>query len=122
MNRTSIRVEPVDNTHPAWQQVVSAISRSGNQHALLLHDGGWLSSRQSLLAAFDGDEVVGHLCFRVEPTRSPKGQVELRTKVDSFSIDVEANQKTVEDLLLRTGELRAKLMRCESPRVELAMC
>jgi hypothetical protein len=88
----------------------------------MLSDDGWLSSRQTVLAAFDGMDVVGHLCFRVEPMRSPMGRTVVRSRVDSFAVQPDGNSEAVEEMLLQTAEKRASLMQCSPPRVELAAC
>lgn len=122
MTHRSIRVEPIDNRHPSWTQVLSCIFRTGNQDTLMLNEDGWLSSRQTVLAAFDGSDVVGHLCFRVEPVPSDLGRPVVRSKVDSFSIQQEYSDQQVEDLLLQTAQQRAQLMQCSPPRMGLVAC
>ena len=74
MRQSTLRVEPVDNQHPAWGEVLAAIFRTGNRQSLQLTDDGWLSSRQTILAAFDGPQVVGHLCFSLHAFRSAIGR------------------------------------------------
>jgi hypothetical protein len=123
MTSTSeIRVESVDNDHPAWADVLSSIFRTGNQHTLMLGEDGWLSARQTVLAAFDGEQVIGHLSFRVEPIRSSLGRTVVRSKVDSFSVEPEYTEVDVEEMLLKSAESRAHLMQCAPPRVERAAC
>ena len=116
---TKILVEPIDNHHPAWGQVLSAILRTGNREAVLLREDGWLSSRQSVLAAFDGDQVVGHLCFRIEPTRCPAGLTSVKSRLDSFAVDGDYADHSIDEMLLDLAEARAKLMRCPAPQLAL---
>jgi len=122
MTDTSIRVEPIDNRHPAWSRVLAEIFRTGNREAIMLREDGWLSSRQTVLAAFDGGEMVGHLCFRIEPVRSSPGQTAVGSRVDSFSVDGQYSDQRVHDSLLSRAKLLAKLMKCSPPRIELAAC
>jgi hypothetical protein len=122
MTDTSIRVEPIDNRHPAWGEVLAAIFRTGHREAILLREDGWLSSRQTVLAAFDGSSVVGHLCFRLEPMRSTMGRAEVQSKIDSFAVDHGYANKSVETLLVRQAQSRAQVMKCTPPKLELVAC
>jgi hypothetical protein len=122
MINTSIRVEEVDNRHPHWSDVLGSIFRTGNQHSLLLREDGCLSTRQTVLAAFDGPLLVGHLCFRVEPARSSIGRTVVRSKLDSFAIEHDCDGQTVEELLFQTAQRRAETMQCAPPSLELAAC
>jgi hypothetical protein len=88
----------------------------------MLGEDGWLSARQTVLAAFDGPEVVGHLSFRVEPVRSSLGRTVVQSKVDSFSVAPEYAEQDVEELLLQSAQTRSRLMRCAPPRVERTAC
>jgi len=121
-NTSTIRVEPIDNHHPCWADVLSAIFRTGHQHTLLLGEDGWLSARQTVLAAFDGPQVIGHLSFRVEPVRSSLGATVVRSKVDSFEVDPGYSEQDVEEMLLQSAASRARLMQCVPPQIERAAC
>ncbi len=122
MTQNSIRVEPIDHRHPAWRDVLAAIFRTGQREAVMLREDGWLSSRQTVLAAFDGANVVGHLCFRVEPSRSKSGQTALQSKMDSFSVDGEYANQAVDELLVNHANSQARMMKCPPPEIELAAC
>jgi len=122
MTHNSIRVEPIDHRHPAWRDVLAAIFRTGHREALMLREDGWLSSRQTVLAAFDGQHVVGHLCFRVEAVRGKGGQSAVRSKMDSFSVDGEYAGQAVDELLVHRACLQARMMKCPPPRIEMAAC
>jgi hypothetical protein len=117
MRQNTLRVEPVDNQHPAWGQVLAAIFRTGNRQALQLGDDGWLSSRQTVLAAFDRDQVVGHLAFSLEPFRCEIGRARVNSRLDSFAVDPAYGGGAVDNMLQEVAEYRAKLMRCPPPRV-----
>jgi hypothetical protein len=119
MRQSTLRVEPVDNQHPAWGQVLAAIFRTGNQHSLQLGEDGWLSSRQTVLAAFDGSHVVGHLCFSLHPFRSEVGQARVNSRVDSFAVESDYTNQPVDEMLHEVAEYRARLMRCPAPRVAM---
>ncbi len=119
----AIRVEAVDTNHPAWGEVMQSIFRAGDGPAMLVHEHGRLSSRQTVLAALAGDEVVGHLCFRVEPTRCAVGRVAVRAKLDSFAVGDGHIGAAVADLLFKTADQRARLMNCRGPRARAnALC
>ncbi len=120
MRQSTIRVEPVDNQHPAWGRVLAAIFRTGNRQALQLSDDGWLSSRQTVLAAFDGDNIVGHLCFSLEPFRCEIGRARVNSRLDSFAVDSMYGGESVDDMLLEVAEYRSKLMKCPPPRVAVS--
>ena len=116
VRQNSLRVEPVDNHHPAWGQVLAAIFKTGNQHTLMLREDGWLSSRQTILAAFDHDHLVGHLCFSIEPVRSGVG-TRLASRVDSFAVEEPFGDNTVDEMLQEVAEYRSRLMKCAPPQV-----
>lgn len=118
---TRIRVEPIDHRHPAWTDVLNAIFRTGDRNAVLLREDGWLSSRQTVLAAFDGPLVVGHLCFRIEPRRS-QGRATINSRIDSLAVDTTHVDKSVEDLLLDRAHSHAQMMKCSPPQRLLAAC
>jgi hypothetical protein len=119
----TFRVEAVDTSHPAWDEVFDAIARAGDGPALMLNDSGRLSSRQTVVAAFTGEQVVGHLCFQIEATRSPVGGVQLRTRLDSFAVEADFAGTIVETLLADTADERARLMKCRGPRITaLVVC
>jgi hypothetical protein len=119
MRQNTLRVEPVDNHHPAWGAVLAAIFKTGNRQSLMLHEDGWLSSRQTILAAFDEDQVVGHLCFRIEPVRKAIGTPQLTSRVDSFAVDESYYGSDVDEMLQEVAEYQAKLMRCQPPSVAM---
>jgi hypothetical protein len=119
MRQSMLRVEPVDNQHPAWGQVLAAIFKTGNRQSLQLGEDGWLSSRQTILAAFDGAHVVGHLCFSLQPFRSEFGRASVNSRVDSFAVAADYCDQPVDEMLFEVAEYRARLMRCPPPRVAL---
>jgi hypothetical protein len=122
MNDNSIRVEPIDHRHPAWRDVLAAIFRTGDREAIMLREDGWLSSRQTVLAAFDGQNVIGHLCFRVEPVRDDGGQTAVKSRMDSFNVDGEYADQAVDELLVDSACSAARIMKCSPPQIELAAC
>ena len=77
-NKTSIRVELVDNWHAYWPAVLEAIASCGQLEALSIDADGWLSARQVLLVAFARDKsVAGHLCFQLVLAADLQGNVEM---------------------------------------------
>lgn len=61
------RIELVDDAHPAWPAVLQFIDMLGHRPQLQLMCSRWLAARQHVLAAFDGERVVGHLSFHLAP-------------------------------------------------------
>jgi hypothetical protein len=61
------RIELVDEWHREWPRVLDFIERTGQRQGLQVSPAGWVSARQAVLAAFIGDQVVGHLAFHIEP-------------------------------------------------------
>jgi hypothetical protein len=121
MKNTSIRVEPINNRHPAWSDVLAAIFRTGSRESVLISEDGWLSSRQTVLAAFDGDNVVGHLCFRIEPQRT-QGRAIVHSRVDSFAVEGTHAHHAVDKLLLDHADLHARVMKCTPPQPMMVAC
>jgi hypothetical protein len=114
-----IRLEIVDNWHRDWPAVLESIRRSGQAKLLLADVGGWLSARQSVLAAFKDNQVVGHLIFHVE-TMSTKqgsvvledGRVILEAHLDGLAVDPRYKDWGIEQLLLDFAEAHAKTLQC----------
>ena len=112
-----IRIEVVDNWHKDWESVLDSIKRNGQLAALMLDRDGWVIARQSVLAAFVGQRVVGHLFFHVEPTKSQgrDGRAELEARLDSLSVDEKASGD-VNGLLLQAAEAHSRVVRCRTFR------
>lgn len=106
---TEVKVESVDTTHPRWGCVLSSIRMTGNGPSLMLTADGFLSSRQTVLAAFCGGQVVGHASFRVEPARTAAAVV-VDAVLDSLSSHTA--DESVAHHLLQTARARAKVQRC----------
>jgi len=77
------RIEIVDHSHARWAAVLRLIGRLGDRDALLLDEDGWLSARQSVVAAFVDDKPAGYLIFHVHPVGN--GCVEARLDAVRFS-------------------------------------
>jgi hypothetical protein len=77
------RIEAVDHSHARWAIVLKLIGRLGDRGVLLLDEDGWLSARQTVLAAFAGDKPIAYLIFRVHPVGD--GRVEARLDAMSFA-------------------------------------
>src|SRR5215510_7379453 len=81
-----LRIEPVDNWHAQWGNVLAAIELAGQRDALMVDFDGWLSARQVLLVAFNERDVAGHICFRVMPISDEGGQVIVQACLDAFGV------------------------------------
>lgn len=80
------RIELVDDAHPAWGDVLRFIDDSGQRDQLYLMCSRWLATRQNVLAAFDGERVVGHLSFHLTPhtDRSVTAEVDACAVADGY--------------------------------------
>ena len=114
-----VRLEIVDNWHKDWPAVLAFIRRSGRAKLLLADVGGWLSARQSVLAAFKDGQVVGHLIFHVEPMQArdggvvlEDGRVILEAHLDNITVDARQQDWGIEGLLLNFAESHAKTLQC----------
>ena len=111
-----VRVEPVDNWHKDWPQVLSAIERTGQRDALHVDPQGWLSARQVLMVAFapGTNRVAGHLCFRITPAAGADGDVFVEARLDAMGVQpgFESVQLNVAATLRRAAEQRAKALKC----------
>jgi len=111
-----VRVEPVDNWHKDWPQVLTAIDQLGQRDALHVDPQGWLSARQVLMVAFapGTNRVAGHLCFRIAPAASPDGDVCVEARLDAMGVQpgFESVQLNVAATLRRAAEQRAKALKC----------
>jgi ribosomal protein S18 acetylase RimI-like enzyme len=115
----TLRLEIVDNWHKNWPAVLEFIRQSGHAKLLLADVGGWLSARQSVLAAFKGDQVVGHLIFHVQTMQSADtgvlledGRVILEAHLDGLSVDARHKNSAIDRQLLDFAESHAKTLQC----------
>jgi len=115
----NIRLEIVDNWHKDWPTVLESIRRSGQKELLLADVGGWLSARQSVLVAFNGNQVVGHLIFHVRTMQTRQGgvvlengRVVLEARLDGLAVDPRYKDWGIDRLLLDFAESHAKTLQC----------
>ena len=106
-----LRIEPVDNWHPAWRKVLANVERHGRADRLQVDGDGWLSARQVLLVAFIGQHVAAHLCFSVSPAKTC-----IEAKLESHGIAPGFCGRGVESQLHRAAVERAESLRCEKLR------
>ena len=119
------RVELVDNWHVDWPKVLTVVDRVGHRAALHIDADGWLSARQSLIAAFVGETAAGHLCFRVQPIIGADGHVlfddhgkpEVEAFVECFGVDEIYKAQGIESLLVERAKARAEELRCRTFRI-----
>jgi GNAT superfamily N-acetyltransferase len=114
-----VRLEIVDNWHKDWAAVLESIRRSGQKELLLADVGGWLSARQSVLAAFKENRVVGQLIFHVQPMHAKDGgvvledgRVILEAHLDGMAVDPRHKDWGIDQLLLDFAESHAKTLQC----------
>lgn len=80
------RIELVDDAHPAWPKVLQFIDNFGQRQQLQLMCSRWLATRQNVIAAFDGERVVGHISFHLSPgtDRSVTAEVDACAIADGY--------------------------------------
>lgn len=111
------RIETVDHSHARWPALLKLISRLGDRNVLLLDEDGWLSARQSVIAAFAGDKPAAYLIFRVQPLGD--GRVEARLDAMGFGSSDTAGlmRKALSDAALRQCR-RLKCVRFKGLKVK----
>jgi len=102
------RIEIVDHSHARWPAVLKLIGRLGDRDALLLDEDGWLSARQSVLAAFIDDKPAAYLIFHVYPVGD--GRVEAR--LDALSFASPEAKRVSSDLLSDAALRQCRKLRC----------
>jgi hypothetical protein len=106
---STLRIEPVDNWHPAWTAVLRHVAGRGSAKRLRIDADGWLSARQVLMVAFVGDAPAAHLCFSVSLGKSG-GCIE--ASLESHGIDPAFCNRGVESQLHQAATDRARALRC----------
>ena len=104
-----LRIEPVDNWHPAWEAVRASVEKHGRAKKLAVDADGWLSARQVLTVAFIGDTPVAHVCFSVSPSK--EGCIE--ATLASYGIDPKFTGRGIESQLHQAAVDRARGLQCE---------
>ena len=114
-----VRLEIIDNWHKDRPAVLESIRRYGEERLLLTDVGGWLSARQTVLAALKDDRVIGHLIFHVEPMQArdggvilEDGRVILEAHLDGIAVDPRQKDCDIDRLLLDFAESHAKTLQC----------
>ncbi len=107
-------VEPVDNWHPRWEEVLDAIDQSVERESLGIDAEGWLPARQVLLIAFIEHEIAGHIAFRVQPAdgRDVNGRPVVEARFESHSVEWRFSGRPVERALFFAAKRRARLIGC----------
>jgi predicted N-acetyltransferase YhbS len=108
----NLRIEPVDNWHAQWGNVLAAIELAGQRDALLVDFDGWLSARQVLLVAFNEHDVAGHICFRVMPISDEAGQVIVQARLDAFGVKPGFEKLEIGPALRQAAQERAEALKC----------
>jgi hypothetical protein len=109
---TNVRIEPVDNWHAHWPNVVQAIQSQGQGNALLVDRDGWLSARQVLLVAFADQAVAGHICFRITPAADPSGAISVEARLDTFGVTPGFEKLEIGPTLKLAARQRAESLKC----------
>jgi hypothetical protein len=89
------RVAVVDNWHEDWPIVLESIDRHGHRDALMLDGDGWISARQSVIAAFVDRQVAGHLCFRLKPVHERGAETIIDAHVDCVGVNDATRRRDV---------------------------
>ncbi len=105
----ALRIEPVDNWHNKWDDVLAAVERHGHVEKLRVDSDGWLSARQVVVVAFVGEEPAAHISFSIQPAKD--GTIE--AKLDSYAIDLQFSGRGIESQLHQAATERAQTLRCE---------
>jgi hypothetical protein len=108
----SLRIEPVDNWHAAWQQVRELVAAVGGARKLRVDKDGWLSARQVLMVAFVGKSPAAYLSFIITPSKN--GCVEARHV--SHGCDPHFSKRGIESQLYHAALERAAALGCKSLR------
>jgi hypothetical protein len=119
-----LRIDFVDNWHKQWPAVLKAIEATGQRDALLVDQDGWLSARQCLLVAFDADQIVGHLVFRIQPSGVSSGvpaSAGMRSLTERPRVDAHLDAVGVKPGLCG-AEVRALLMDAATRRAQSLRC
>jgi hypothetical protein len=103
-----VRIEIVDPAHARWAAVLKLISRLGDRPALLLDEDGWLSARQSVLAAFVNDKPAAYLVFHVHPV----GDGKVEAHLDAMRFISEAARSLTEKKLSDAALRQCKRLKC----------
>jgi predicted N-acetyltransferase YhbS len=110
----NLRIEPVDNWHVQWGNVLKAIESTGQATALRVDRDGWLSARQVLLVAFNENDVAGHICFRIVPIPDDKGQVVVQAHLDAFGVKPGFEKLELGPALKQAAQERAVALKCSA--------
>ena len=118
------RVEVVDEWHRDWPRVLAFIDEAGKRSDLQLTPAGWVSARQAVLAAFDGDQVVSHLAFHIEPLvdaiESGGSQPTLQAKLDTCAVARGRDEQAICRSLRSAAIEWARRIHCDTRAVEPA--
>jgi GNAT superfamily N-acetyltransferase len=108
----NVRVEPVDNWHARWDEVLESLAEQGELEALNIDCDGWLSARQVLLIAFERNAIAGYLCFRLEPAANRAGEVGIDAHLEAFGVREGPQASQIAEALTRAARKRARALRC----------
>jgi predicted N-acetyltransferase YhbS len=107
-----LRIEPVDNWHAQWGNVLAEIELAGQRQALSIDLDGWLSARQVLLVAFNETQVAGHICFGITPISDEGGQVIVQAHLDAFGVKPGFETLEIGPALKQAAQQRAEALKC----------
>ena len=108
-----LRIEAIDNYHPAWESVLEVVGHLGQYEQLNLDEHGWLPARQVLLAGFFQTQVAGFICFSIVP-KIQSGELALLAEVEALGVCSGYSHLSVERELLDEAESRARGLKCRS--------
>lgn len=107
-----LRIEAIDNYHPAWASVLEIVTHLGQSEHLTLDHHGWLSARQVLLAGFFQTQVAGFISFSIVP-KIQHGEVSLMAEVETLGVCSQYAHLSVENDLLDAADALARGLKCQ---------
>lgn len=112
LDLSSLRVEAIDNYHPAWTAVSNLARNLGRIDELNLDRDGWLPARQVLLAGFFQTRVAGFICFSIVP-KIHQGGIALSAQLECLGVAEQYSHVNVETHLLEAAQSRARYLKCQ---------
>jgi GNAT superfamily N-acetyltransferase len=112
IDTSSLRVEAIDNYHPAWPSVLSLVQELGSREALNLDRDGWLPARQVLLAGFFQTQLAGFICFTIVP-KIQQGGLALLAQLECLGVADGYSQVDIGRELVEAAQIRATDLKCQ---------
>ncbi len=96
------------NRYADWDKVLAELDRR-----YLMLEGDWLSARQTVLVARQGEQLAGSLCFHIEPKNTLSEQTPcVDAELDTLDVKPGFCEREVKQLLVNAAVARAAMLRC----------